>query len=506
MVRIRFDMNSSHLRHLRHLRPSVSAASASHLRLFVSVLSLCLAISVSASQSPDRSQRPPLGPPPALRLPAIQKTTLANGVPLWVIEQHRVPLVQVNVILRGGSSLDRAGRFGMASLVANMLDEGAGTRSALELADAVEYLGAELSTSSSFDYSGVRLSTPARNLTSALPLLADVVLRPAFPATELDRLKKERLTALLQAQDNPAAIIGYAFPRVVFGPAHRYGTPATGLAPAIEAITADDARAFYREHYVSGNATILVVGDVTTAQAKTELERVFGEWPGSGPRAPTAAIPVAPQLTRREVVLVDKPGAAQSQIRIGWVGVPRSTPEYATLQVLNTILGGSFTSRLNQNLRERNGYTYGAGSIFDMRTSAGPFFATAGVQTDKTADALREFFVELEGIQNPMPADELDKAKNYVALGFPSEFETTRNLAQKLEELVVYNLPEQTFQNFVSEVTKVTAGDVQRAAARYIRPDRMAVVIIGDRKVIEPGIAALKLGTLRVAPLEEFFK
>jgi len=474
--------------------------------LLVALLSASLAVSVSARQSPDRTQPPPLGPPPALRLPAIQKTALANGVPVWVIEQHRVPLVQVNVILRGGSSLDRAGRFGMASLVASMLDEGAGTRSALELADAVEYLGADLSTSSSFDYSAVRLSTPARNLSAALPLLADVVLRPTFPTSEMDRLKKERLTSLLQAQDNPAAIVSYAFPRVVFGPTHRYGTPASGLAPAIEAITTDDARAFYKEHYVPGNATILVVGDVTVAEAKAGLERTLGEWPGSGPRTASASVPAGPQLTRREIVLVDKPGAAQSQIRIGWVGVPRSTPDYATLQVLNTILGGSFTSRLNQNLRERNGYTYGAASIFDMRTSAGPFFATAGVQTDKTADALREFFVELEGIRKPVPAEELEKAKNYVALGFPSEFETTRNLAQKLEELVVYDLPEQTFQGFVTDVAKVTAADVQEAAARHIQPDRMAVVIVGDRKAIEPGIAALKLGTLRVVPLEEFFK
>jgi zinc protease len=459
-----------------------------------------------AGQAPDRSRPPAIGPAPALRLPAIQKGTLANGVPIWVIEQHRVPLVQVNVILRGGSSLDRAGRYGMASLVAGMLDEGAGTRSALELADAVEFLGAELSTSSSFDYSAVRLSTPARNLGEALPLLADVVLRPTFPAAELERLKQERLNGLVQAQDNPAAIIGYAFPRVVFGSTHRYGTPASGLAPAIGAITEDEVRAFYKEHYTAGHATIVVVGDVTMAAAKAELDKAFTGWASAGSGVANAAIPAAPQLTAREVVLIDKPGAAQSQIRIGWVGVPRSTSEYAVLQVLNTILGGSFTSRLNQNLRERNGYTYGAGSAFDMRTSAGPFFATAGVQTDKTADALREFFVELDGIQKPVPATELDKARNYVALGFPGEFETTRNLAQKLEELVVYNLPESTFQTYVDAVTKVTAAEVQQAAARYVQPGKMAVVVVGDRKAIEPGIAALKLGPLRVVPIEEFFK
>jgi predicted Zn-dependent peptidase len=468
-------------------------------------LALVALTTAASAQPPDRSKPPALGAPPTLTLPAIQKTTLANGVPVWVIERHRVPLVQVNVILRGGSSLDRTGRFGLASLVANMLDEGAGTRSALELADAVEYLGADLSTTASFDYTAVRLATPVRNLPEALSLLGDVVLRPTFPATELDRLKKERLTTLLQAQDNPAAIVQAAFPRVVFGSAHRYGTPVAGLAPVVEAITADDIRSFYKEHFVAGNATIVVVGDVTMATATEQLTRVFGSWPGAGARA-AAAIPTAPQLTSRAIVLVDKPGAAQSQIRIGWVGVPRSTPDYATLRVLNTILGGSFTSRLNQNLREEHGYTYGASSMFDMRTSAGPFLAAAGVQTDKTADALHEFFVELEGIQKPVPPDELEKAKNYVALGFPAEFETTGDLAQKLEELVVNNLPEDTYRNFVGAVTRVTAADVQKAAARYVQPGKMAVVVVGDRKVIEPGIAALKLGPIRVVPIEEFFK
>jgi predicted Zn-dependent peptidase len=480
-------------------------ARTSGFRSWLAVLLVGASMTI-AGQSPDRSQPPKLGPPPALRLPAIQKTALSNGLPVWIIEQHRVPMVQVNVILRGGSSLDRSGRYGLASLVSGMLDEGAGSRSALELADAVEFLGADISTSSSFDYSAVRLSTPVKNLSGALPLLADVVLRPTFPAEELNRLKQERLTALVQAQDNPAAVIGYAFPRVVFGPAHRYGTPAGGLAPAIQAITADEARAFYKEHYVSGHATLVVVGDVTLEGVKADLERAFGAWPGGGPAPAAAAIPAAPQLSKREIVLVDKPGAAQSQIRIGLVGVPRSTPDYATLQVLNAALGGSFTSRLNLNLRERNGYTYGAGSTFDMRASAGPFLAAAPVQTDKTADALREFFVEFAEILKPIPETELEKTRNYVALSFPGEFETSRNLAQKLEELVVYGLPEDAYQSFVEAVTKVTAADVQQAAARYIQPDKMAVVIVGDRQLIEPGIAALNLGPIRVVPIEEFFK
>ena len=276
------------------------------------------------------------------------------------------------------------------------------------------------------------------------PLLADVVLRPTFPAAELDRLKKERLAALVQAQDDPAAMIGYAFPRVVFGPTHRYGTPAGGLAPAIEA-----------HHRRRGPRVLQGALRLRQRHDRRHRRRDAGgrrrrsstrHSPAglrAGPRAAPAALPAAPQLTRREIVLVDKPGAAQSQIRIGWVGVPRSTPDYATLEVLNTILGGSFgvaaepeparAERLH--LRRRLGVRH-------ARFGRAVPCATAGVQTDKTADALREFFVELEGITKPIPAAEIEKAKNYVALGFPGEFETTRNLAQKLEELIVYNLPE----------------------------------------------------------------
>ena len=379
-----------------------------------------------------------------------------------------MPLAQINLIVRSGSAADPIGKYGVGSLTAAMLDEGAGSRSALDLADAIEFLGANLSTASSFDSSAVRMSVPVSKLAEALPLMADVALRPAFPAGELDRLRKERLTALLQARDNPAALVQLAFPRVVFGPTHRYGTSANGLPATIETLTADDLRTFYRAHFRPDNATLLVVGDLTPATALPMLEKAFGGWKAEGMAPLVAAVPNAPQLGKRQVYLVDKPEAAQSQIRIGWVGVARSTPDYAVLEVLNTVLGGSFTSRLNQNLREKNGYAYGANSGFDMRLSAGPFLAAAGVQTDKTGDAVREFFNELNGILTPVPAEELAKAKNYVALGFPGEFETTGDMARKLEELVVYNLPEATFSNFVPSVTAVTAADLQRAAARFI--------------------------------------
>ena len=466
-----------------------------------------LAASITlAAQQPDRRQPPPIGPAPSLKLPAIQKHKLSNGLAVWIVEHHEVPLAQVNLIVRSGSAADPIGKYGVGSLTAAMLDEGAGTRSSLDLADAIEFLGANLSTTSSFDFSAVRMSVPVSKLADALPLMSDVALRPAFPVAELERMRKERLTGLLQARDNVAALIQLAFPRIVYGPTHRYGTSANGLPATIESLTVDDLKAFYRAHFRPDNATLLVVGDLTPAAALPMLEKAFGAWQSEGMAALVAEVPIAPQLGKRQIYLVDKPEAAQSQIRIGWVGVPRSTPDYAVLQVLNTVLGGSFTSRLNQNLREKNGYAYGASSGFDMRLSAGPFLATAGVQTDKTAEALREFFNELDGILSPVPADELAKSKNYVALGFPGEFETTGDMARKLEELVVYNLPDTTFSNFVPSVTGVTAADVQRAAARYVQPEKMAVVVVGDRKVIEGPIRALNLGPITIVPIDDLFR
>jgi predicted Zn-dependent peptidase len=469
-------------------------------------LVLVVASVTLVAQQPDRKQPPPLGPAPSLKLPTIQKQRLSNGLAVWIVEHHEVPLAQINLIVRSGSAADPIGKYGVGSLTAAMLDEGAGTRSSLDLADAIEFLGANLSTSSSFDASSIRMSVPVSKLAEALPLMSDVALRPSFPVSELDRLRKERLTGLLQARDNAGALIQLAFPRIVFGPTHRYGTSANGLPATIEALTVDDLKTFYRSHFRPDNATLLVVGDLAPATALPMLEKAFGNWKADGMAPLVADVPSAPQLTKRQVYLVDKPDAAQSQIRIGWVGVSRSTPDYAVLEVLNTVLGGSFTSRLNQNLREKNGYAYGASSGFDMRLSAGPFLASAGVQTDKTADALKEFFNELNGILTPVPPDELAKARNYVALGFPGEFETTGDMARKLEELVIYNLPDTTFSNFVPRVTAVTAADLQRAAARFIQPERMAVVVVGDLKLIEGPIRALNLGPITHVPIDNLFR
>jgi len=462
---------------------------------------LILASAAAATQQPDRSKPPALGPAPELKLPQIQKRTLSNGLPVWLIESHEVPLAQVNLLIQAGSGDDPASKPGIASLTAAMLDEGAGARSSLEIADAIDFLGAVLQTSSSFDASSIRLSVPVARLADALPIVADVGLRPTFPQQDLERLRKERLTSLLQAQDDPASIASIVFSRVLFGSAHRYGTSAIGTPGVLEGLTVDDLRTFHSAYYAPSNATLVVVGDVRMETVLPLLEQQFGAWKGTAKTR--AVIPIAPQRARREIYIVDKAGAEQSQVRIGWIGVPRSTPEYFTLVALNTVLGGSFTSRLNQNLRETHGYSYGASSAFDMRLSAGPFVAAAGVQTDKTAEAVREFFNELEGIHKPVPSEELIKAKNYLALGFPSDFETTGDLSRRIEEMIVYRLPENYFEQYVAKIQGVTPQAVQKAAATYIQPAKFLVIIVGDAKTIEAPVRALKLGPVKVMGVKE---
>jgi predicted Zn-dependent peptidase len=471
---------------------------------FVSAVigSIAFTALVVAQERPDRSKPPALGPAPTLSLPQIQKRMLSNGLPVWVLEAHKVPLVQVNLVVLAGSGDDPAGKFGVANLTAAMLDEGAGSRSALEIAEAIDYLGANLATTSSSDASAVRLNVPVARLRDALPIMADVALRPTFPAQDLERLRQERLTALLQARDDPAQIAPLAFQRVVFGTAHRYGTAQAGTETTIKSFTPPDLKSFHESMYQPTDSTLIVVGDITADVVVPMLEQQFGSWRATA-SARRTPVPQATQPTPGEVTIVDVPNAAQSQIRIGWVGVPRSTPDYFTLQILNTILGGSFTSRLNQNLREEHGYTYGASSRFDMRLSAGPFLAGAGVQTDKTGESLQEFFKELNRIREPVGAEELTKAKNYVAFGFPSDFETINDLASHLEELVVYKLPDDYFQRYVQNIQAVTAGALQKAAMTYIQPKRFSIVVVGDRKVIEPKIRALNLGPVRIMTVDQ---
>jgi len=484
----------------------VKRASRRRARLALRLLAAALlAVTLLAQQPPDRTHPPVPGPAPQLRLPAIQKRILSNGLAVWIVETHEVPLVQVSLLIKAGNSADPQGKFGLASLTAAMLDEGAGGRSALEIADSTDFLGASLTTGTSFDASSVRVKVPVAQLAEALPLLADVALRPTFPEEELRRLRDERLTALLQARDDPGTVANIVFWKAVFGPTHRYGTGSNGTEATLKSITTQDLRNFHTAIYRPDLATLIVVGDTAAESVMPLLEKQFGSW-RSTTRTPPVSVPQPPPLQQSQITLIDFPGARQSDIRIGGVGAPRSDPDYFSLQVLNTVLGGSFTSRLNQNLREKNGYSYGVSSRFEMRRVSGFFITGGGVQTDKTAEGLKEFFNELNGIAMPVGLEELSKARNYIALGFPGDFETINDLCTHLEELATYDLPDSYFDRYIPNVQSVTADEVLRSAMKWIQPGKFAIVVAGDRKVIEEPVRALNLAPVRVLTIDEAFR
>lgn len=467
------------------------------------MIALLLLIMLLVAPVLGQERRPPeSGRPPSLTLPTVHKRTLSNGIPVWVVERHQVPVVAVDLLLTSGSASDPVGAYGLASMTAGMLDEGAGTRDALALADELDYLGASLGASTSYDATSVGLYVPVARLAQALPVMADVVLRPTFPAAELERRRTELLVEFSRVSDDPGTIARLAFPHVLFGSEHRFGTGLTGRMAFVKAVTREQLAAFHASRYRPEKAAFIVVGDVKVDEVVDLLEAQFGNWKAGAP-AEEPTVVASAQHGPRAVYLVDKPGAAQSVIRIGRVGVDRATPDYFALEVLNTILGGSFTSRLNQNLREKNGYTYGARSGFDMRRLPGPFVATAAVQTDKTAEAVREFFVELDGMKKTVPEGELSKARNNVAYGFPSSFATNQEVAGQLEEQLLYGLPDDYYATYVDKILAVTPAEVQAAAAKQMQTDSMAVVIVGDVKVIRPGLEALKLGPIKVVELKE---
>jgi len=448
----------------------------------------------------DRSQRPSLGPAPTVSLPPIQTRELSNGLKLVVVEQHELPLADFVLLVGTGAEADPANRAGLATLTAALLTEGTKTRSSLQIADQEAFLGVELDAGAGWDASRLELHTPTAQLDSALALMADVALRPAFPARELERVRKERLTSLIQLKDRPPAIADRAYASIVFGDAHPYGHPMGGTEAATRAVTRADVERFYRAAYVPNNATLIAVGDVTADDVARRAEALFGTWArGSAPAEKFTSPPKAGTTT---VYVIDKPGAVQSSIRIGGVGVPRSTSDYFALSVMNTILGGSFTSRLNQNLRETHGYSYGARSRFDMRRAPGPFTAQAEVTGTKTDSALFEFLKELRAIRDTVPADEMEKAKRFLQLQLPGAFETTGSIATQVVPMVLYGLPLDYYNGYVQQIERVTQADVQRVARQYVDPSNVVVVVVGDRKSIEPGLRALGVGAIVVRNLE----
>lgn len=452
-------------------------------------------IATLQAQAPDRSRPPALGRAPALRVPTPVTTTLPNGLEIVVVPMTEVPVVDINLVIRAGSVRDTRETTGLATFTAGMLDEGAGRRTALDIADETAFLGASLGAGASPEWATVSLHVPKRQLAAALDLMADVALHPTFPDSEVTRQRDQRRNAILQLRDQPNAQAPLAFNAIVYGGAHPYGWPAGGTEASTAALDRAGVQAFYNAYYRPSNARIIVVGDVTPAEARRLITARFGGWARG--TVPPLASPATPAPAGRTFYIVDKPGAAQSVIRIGHVGVPRNTPDFYALRVMNTILGGSFTSRLNQNLRETHAYTYGANSGYAMRRLAGPFAASASVVTAKTDSSLIEFMKELRRIRDEaVPAEELDKAKAYIALGMPGEFETTQGTAQQFLDLLTNDLPLSTFANYIERINAVTVADVQRVARQYIDPDHFAIVVVGDRAAIEPGIRALNEGPI----------
>lgn len=457
------------------------------------LLILTCAIFLSA-QSPDRTKPPALGPTPSLKINPTQKFTLNNGLPVYVYEKRDVPIIQLNLVIKAGSVDEPADKLGLAGLTANMMDEGAAGKTALELSDEIEFLGTSISVSGGLHTSGVSMRSTTSKFDASLKLFADVLLRPDFPESELARLKKQYLTSLFQAYDRPQAIAASATSQLVFGKEHPYGRTSVGTEQSLNALTVADLKNFYSTYYKANNAFLVVVGDVDAKTVVAKIEEAIGSWQ-MGDVKP-ASVAKVKQVSDRTIYLIDKPEAAQSVIRICRVGTDRMSEDYFPILVMNTILGGSFTSRLNQNLREKNGYAYGAGSGFGFRPYPGPFTASSDVQTDATDKALKEFMKELDGISKPVSDEELAKAKNYIALGYPDNFSSVGSIAGQIVEMVLYNLPENYFNDYISKVMAVKKDDVRRVAKKYIDTDDLAIIIVGDKAKVEKGLKETKVGKI----------
>ena len=451
-----------------------------------------------AASSVDLTKPPVLGSPKGLTLPAVVNRELPNGLRLMIVEQHELPLADFVLVIKSGAETDVPGKLGTATLATSLLKEGTTTRSSLQIADQEAFLGVDLFAGAGWDATTAQLHTPTAQLDSALALFADVALRPAFPTKELERLRQQRLTSLLQVKDRGPEIANRAYAAIVYGSA-AYGRPLTGDEPSTSAIQQDDVRRFYDTYFRPNNATLLVVGDVKPDDIERRIKALFGSWTRGTIPAPVYGQPAAAKETT--IYLVDKPGAAQSSFRIGAVGVARSTQDYFPLTVMNTALGGSFTSRLNQNLRETKAYTYGASSGFAMRRAPGPFTASAEIVAAKTDSALIEFMKELRAIRDSIPAEELAKTKRYLQLQLPGRFETTGGIAGNLSGLVTYDVPLNFYNTYTQRIESVTQADVQRVAKQYIDPEKLAIVIVGDRKSIEPTLKATNIGNVVVVDI-----
>jgi zinc protease len=441
-----------------------------------------------------RSAPPTLRTPTDAHMPPIHRHTLENGLDVHIIELRDLPVVDVRLVVRTGAASDEPHLAGRAFLTAALLEEGTTTRDAFTIADTAELLGASLASRASWDHCSAALHVLEPRLADALELLADIVIRPAFPEREIERKRAERLAGIAQECAEPRTLASQTFARMLFGETHAFGLPIGGTPASIARITRADIVAFHRRRFCSRNAFLVLAGDIAARDVLPLLAELFGALPAGDPPIDP---PLPPPATRPGIHIVDRPGAPQSEIRIGHPGPPRHTPDYFPLQLANTVLGGAFTSRLNMLLREEKAYTYGAGSSFAFRAEGGPFLATTAVFTDVTADAVQSIVSEVERMSaEPVTAGELERARNYITLGLPRTFETTADLAEHAGEMALYDLGTDYYDRYAALIRSVTTEDVQASAERWMRCG--AVVIVGDAERIASDLERLGIGEVYV--------
>jgi zinc protease len=460
-----------------------------------------------------RAAMPVLPQPREPLPPPVHRLELANGIPVHVVQRRELPVVDVRVVVGAGAALEGMEHAGCAWLTAELLDEGTHSRSSAEIADQVELLGASLQVRATWDAAEASLHVLVPRIEPALELAADVLLRPAFDEAEFMRRQAQRLATIVQERDEPRVLASQAFAATIYGDDHRYGAPVGGTDASIRGMDVERLREFHRSHYTPAGTFIIVVGDVDPESVVRVLDRHFGDWapsrgaPAGGMAGGTAGGVTAGGVTAGGAVprsagavhIVDRPGASQSEIRVGMPGPPRVTPDHFPLVVGNTVLGGSFTSRLNILLRQEKAYTYGAGSSFAFRAAGGPFLASTAVDTAATADAARDMVEQVRLLtEEPVAESELERAKSYIMLGQPRTLETTADMADQLSEVVLYGLGADYLARYASRVRAVTAAEVQVAAARWLDASSLAVVIVGDATAIRGELEGSGMGAVHV--------
>ncbi|MGA9670597.1 MAG: pitrilysin family protein [Terracidiphilus sp.] len=438
-----------------------------------------------------RATSPQPGPQRPLVLPKPTVFTLSNGLTVYLVERHELPIVSAQLLTLAGNAENPSDRPGLAGITAALLTEGTQKHTAEDIANDAALLGTELNSSSDNDSAQLSLSLLSKHIGRGLELVADSAENPAFPATDLDRIRANRLTGLLQQHDNPMQLAMRAGILNLYGESSPYGYDSLGTTDSLKAITRDEVSTFYSSHYGPRTSLLELTGDVTPAEARKLAQEAFGKWNST---AAPATLPPAPAAPERKILLIDKPGSPQTALIAYGVGLPRSSPDYPAATVMNTMLGGLFSSRINMNLREEHGYTYGAFSNFRYYRGTGPFLTGAQVRSDVTAPATEQLFKELDGIHTkPLTDAELRQAKDSIIRSLPGNFESDFSVNGQLANLWLFGLPLDYYSKLPAQIEGVTSADAQAVAAKYIHPENMLVIAVGDKAKIQAGLTDLKL-------------